>query len=426
MKTHITRLKMHGRKIVFQDAPPDFKEGEHPRAPNGQFTSNGGITGHKIQNGITAPKENSASHLIWSIASKLKENGINVSASTITSEAYNVHGKELNPSTVNTQLYNYKKYHAPYQPKVQHVASELPPDMVAAENKIANNAENFNILAKSTGLPLEGNYNGITYYKAGNTKLSYMTHSGTWVLSHNGEFETGSSLNKLHETLTNMNIKHIAEKPPKTVKIPKSEPAAPPKEDNTTHSSKNYASAIPASNFKFTTNGISDEKGFNSAMRDSIKAYKGTSYKAINSAMRFSTSFDDIDNSTMKHILNLQRAFAIVPVTVKDNIVGRKIGIDALKTMAKDAGLGDLKDLQVGNIIRDEGIVSTSLNAHVWKGDVNFRIKVPAGSKAIDLSQSINKSEVETMLPPGSKFKITEVKMGYNSFKYYIECELIP
>jgi len=49
---------------------------------------------------------------------------------------------------------------------------------------------------------------------------------------------------------------------------------------------------------------------------------------------------------------------------------GRKAKLEALRTMAKHAGLNHLSELQAGNILCDDGIVSTSHSPEAWDGNV--------------------------------------------------------
>ncbi|HJZ12900.1 MAG TPA: ADP-ribosyltransferase, partial [Acidobacteriota bacterium] len=200
-----------------------------------------------------------------------------------------------------------------------------------------------------------------------------------------------------------------------------------------TSTAKAYGDKIAEEKFKFAESGIANETALPTKVKQSITAYKGSSYQEINHAMRFNDSFDanTVSAQTMAHILNLQRAFSAVAPSQKDAVVGRKIGVEGLKAMAKDAGLGSLDDLKPGMVLREPGIVSTSHSPHVWSGNVRFEIKVPKGSRAIDISETIktNQGEQEVLLGPDSKLKISEVKKDHTAhghkYQYHIVCELV-
>jgi hypothetical protein len=204
---------------------------------------------------------------------------------------------------------------------------------------------------------------------------------------------------------------------------PKSKPAARTVESTPVQTAPAYATRLSASQFSFSSKGIPNEKGFSAGIQKSLRAYRGSSYQHINKAMRFSTDFNDVSPVTLTHILNLQRAFQQAPPTTKDVELGRKVNMAALMTMARSAGLSDLNEPQPGHILYDEALVSTSYDKDTWSGDVNFRITGLKGSKAIDLSESINAGEGETILPPGTKFKISKVARNTGGFKYQIYCE---
>lgn len=57
---------------------------------------------------------------------------------------------------------------------------------------------------------------------------------------------------------------------------------------------------------------------------------------------------------------------------------------------------------------------------------VRMTIKIPKGAKAINVEDiSRNSQEQETILPPGSQFKITEIKQNHKGFAYHIDCEVM-
>jgi len=234
-----------------------------------------------------------------------------------------------------------------------------------------------------------------------------------------GEFVSGEDLGEFQEKLTK-NIPKGAKKA-STVATPPSIPSG----KISTKSASMYGRAMASNQekFTFTSKGAATEKGFNPAIQASIKAYRGSTYTAINKAMRFDADFDDTPVHILRHVMHLERAFKIVPPTTADIWVGRKVQRNALEAMAKNAGIEHLEDIQPGAILRDPGVVSTSHKEGVWSGSVKFEIMVPAGTKAIDLSETINSGEAELMLPPESGLKIKEVLKNHKGHDFYFICE---
>jgi hypothetical protein len=412
--------------IPIRDAG-EFKENEHPRAKNGQFTSGGGVVGSKIANNVTAPKKGTLSHSIWSAGAKMLEDG-KVPNKTSVMEALAAQGVTANASTVGTQLAHLKKFLQGGKP------SENPP--VATEQKAPPKpkpklpdtlAEFVNqVLEHSPDMKLEGTYGGKTYYKnSSGEKLSYAPFSNTWMHKGTaGDITTGTGMTELNEFLGEG---IVPAKQPNLEEAPKKKPQPPkPEIDNSTHSAPAYGvQAIPKEAFKQTSKGVSTEEGLPAGVQESIKRYRGSHYTAINNAMRFTTDFENVKPAVMRDVLNLERSFRMVPKTDKELNLSRKVHLDALKTMAKNAGLSSLDDIQVGNVFEEAGVCSTAHNHNVWSGSVKFNITLPAGSRAIDLSETINKAESEVMLPPGTKFKITGKHPGKDGFLHWFDVEAI-
>lgn len=401
------------RRLSFRSGIPvydagEFKESEHPRAKNGQFTSAGGVVGSKIANNVTAPKKGTLSHSIWSAGAKLLEDG-KVPNKANVMEALSAQGITANASTVGTQLAHLKKFLQGGKPAAP-VETELETIPETVKKLPETKAEFINQVFKKPDMKLEGAFGGKTYYKGSNgEKFSYDPGAKTWMhKSPIGTVTTGSSMNELSDFIekgkTPLNQPHLSAPAPK--------PQPPkPKVDHTTLSAPVYAvRSLPATKHKMSSKGIATEAALPEGVQNSIKRYRGSAYTAINSALRFTADFDNTPPQILKDVIHLNRAFQMVPVTTEERQLSRKVQLGALQTMAKHAGISNLADIQVGNVFQDEGVVSTAHSHHTWSGAVKFNITLPKGSRAIDLSETINKGENEVILPPGTRFKVVAVK----------------
>lgn len=417
-----------------QDDKANFKEGDHPRAKNGQFGSGGG--GASSSGGASASKSSTAK--LGSKKDALPKIAKEITAANNgkppTPEQFHKAVTEMGFDIIPAQSVKYLKM---YLKEQKSGGAEQPKPAEKTEAKkdhkvdsqeyakqmgFASPSSAAASFVEKAGYKSEGVYNQINYYKAPNgDKVSYKPDSDSWAAISGGKvIAQGSGIQSL-----NFYVGENAAKPA----APNTMAAAPVSAHHETSTAKKYGDVIPAEKFKFAKSGIANEKALPAKVQDSIKAYKGHHYSSINTAMRFNDSFDPatVSATTMANILNLQRAFAAVAPSQKDAIVGRKIDIEGLQTMAKDAGLKSLDDLKPGMVLREPGIVSTSHSPDVWSGNVRFEIKLPKGSKAIDISETIalNKSEQEVLLGPDSKLKISEVQKDHKGYKYHIVCELV-
>ena len=425
------RLKFRGGVLPIRLTTRDdgeFKEGEHPRAGNGQFTSGGGAGGKQVHGGVTAPKANSITHKIWSYGALCEEKGLKVTTANVVAEAAKA-GVTLNPTTASIQLSNFKKFQS--AAKASGAAPITPAPAAPAKPKLENNAETFAAVSSGAGLEKEGSYGGITYYKNSEVKASYDPILKTWQTKKaDGTVKQGKELEILAEELK-VDPAKAAEESKQVAAKQAAETAAQEAQAKAqaaaAHSTLNAAlyghKAAVKGTHQYSSKGAANEAALSSSLRASLSAYTGSSYKPINKAMRFATDASEVDAETMKNVFNLHQAFRAVPPTTHDIDVGRKVGIEALKTMARDAGINHLDDLQPGTVLRDTGIISTSHSKSVWSGDVKFDIHVPKGSKAIDLSETMNKKEQEMLLPPGSGLKIKSIKKSALGAGYHITCE---
>ena len=275
-------------------------------------------------------------------------------------------------------------------------------------------------VAPKQGYAKEGTFNGIEYYKADDgTKISYKPDTDTWQAQDKNKTKLTEGTG-----LTSLAI-HLGTNKKEASTTPAPQSVHTMVKTTSTASAPAYGTKLPAEKFSYASSGIANELGLPPKVQSSISAYKGNTYDAINDALRFNKEFDTNSPTIMSHILNLQLAFAQIPPSKKDAMVGRKIGVDALKAMAKDAGLDDLNDIKEGVVMHEMGVASTSHSPHVWHGNVRLEINVPKGSKAIDISETIkkNQGEKEVLLPPGSKFKVNKVEkdaMAHGSKYAYV------
>lgn len=429
-----------GDDPVAMDDAGKFKEELHPRAKNGQF-GKGGSSAASTSKPAKA-KLGSKKDALPNLAKSITEanNGKAPTPKEFHDKAVEM-GFEIIPAQSVKYLKMYLKTQKEGESKDKPKEEKQTPQQIqkdhkeeskeiAEKNAHGSPASMVTVEAVKAGYQKEGTYNGIDYYKANGKKISYKPETDTWLsMDGSGVKAQGEGLKTL--------LAHLKDNPAgaATANTNTASPKPTPQtasHSTTTATAKAYGHHIPAEKFSYSKHGIADDKALPPRVKESITAYKGSSYKSINNALRFHDSFDpsEVSPTTMAHILNLQRAFAQVAPSKKTVTVGRKVDIEALKTMAKDAGLKDLSDLKAGMTLRDTGIVSTSHSASVWNGNVKFEIDLPKGSKAIDISETakLNQSEQEVLLPPNSKFVIKEVNTGEaaKGFTYHIKCEFIP
>lgn len=307
-------------------------------------------------------------------------------------------------------------------------------EQIASSGGFSSPAAMVANMAEQAHFPKEGTFNNIDYYKSTTgAKISYKPDSDSWMVKDKSGkvVETGSGVVDLAVQVQKLKIAYEAEKEAKKAEAAAAAPPpspSSPASTSTAHAKMYSGRQVTKEATSFSSKGVSNEKSLPKPLQDSVSAYKGnTYYKAINDAMRFNDSFDDVSPVVAKHVLNLQNAFKKIHPSEKDVNVGRKIGIDALKTMVKNAGLQDLDHLKPGDVLTEPGVCSTSYSANVWHDHVKLNIKVPKGTKAIDISETINSSEQELLLPPDSKFRVVGIKSqkenGYGQFKYELDVE---
>ncbi len=138
---------------------------------------------------------------------------------------------------------------------------------------------------------------------------------------------------------------------------------------------------------------------------EAIRKYQGLWYLDMNGFLR--GRFESVSKGIRTYVTNLQKA--IKKVKIKENIlVARGTTVSAIG--------GDWDGIQINDIIKDEGFMSTSLREETATDFVNRKgergilmyIKVPKGTNGIMVDVAVDDSwESELLLAPGTKIRIT-------------------
>lgn len=147
-----------------------------------------------------------------------------------------------------------------------------------------------------------------------------------------------------------------------------------------------------------------DEKITNEDFK-AIEEYQSISYLDMNGFLR--GRYSDIDDYLRRQLENLRRA--IKKVKIKENmLVARGTTTSAIE--------GDWNNVQIDDIIKDEGFMSTGLreetaiyfaNRKEERGILMY-IKIPKGTNGIMVDVAVNDDwESELLLAPGTKIRIT-------------------
>lgn len=169
------------------------------------------------------------------------------------------------------------------------------------------------------------------------------------------------------------------------------------------------------------TPGIRATNHVSPANAATLKAYTGSSYRAINGHLRGGKTLGEADQH---HIQQLDEMLgsASMPETTT---VYRGLG-----SLAVEQLLGPERKVKAGQVLTDAGFPSTSINDGVARQFMNVNpknimmsVKVPKGSKAMDISKySDDPNEKETLIARGAKFKV--IKYDHKARK--LEVELLP
>ena len=138
---------------------------------------------------------------------------------------------------------------------------------------------------------------------------------------------------------------------------------------------------------------------------EAIGKYQGMSYVYMNGFLR--GRYSDISDDLRKHLESLRKA--IKKVKIKENI------LVARGTTTSAIG-GDWNNIQINDIIIDEGFMSTSLREETAIDFANKKrergilmyVKIPKGTNGVIVDVAVNANwESELLLAPGTKIRIT-------------------
>jgi len=153
------------------------------------------------------------------------------------------------------------------------------------------------------------------------------------------------------------------------------------------------------------------KKGFNaltSIQQQAIKDYTGGGYSSQNNPI--TGAGNDMSHHTIE---GLKKAAVTLPT---GSVISRKF---TFKT--DQAANVDALAAEVGGVIKDFGIISTSTNPNVWHETIHLRITTGPGVKGLYVAPnpstgggaiSVNPGENEIILPYGTKFYVKSVTKG--------------
>jgi hypothetical protein len=150
----------------------------------------------------------------------------------------------------------------------------------------------------------------------------------------------------------------------------------------------------------------------------SLRYYTSNNYGKINGCLRFNTGCTP---AVKKHIA---QGTAGMRPTTQNITTFRGTGFAAF-------GVSNVAELEamVGQTVQEPGFSSTSISpGSAFGGSVAMQIEIPAGTNGSYVGNiSHYKSEKEFVLPPGTKFRIVEVKPGgAGGKKALVRVEVVP
>lgn len=133
--------------------------------------------------------------------------------------------------------------------------------------------------------------------------------------------------------------------------------------------------------------------------RAALKYYTGSAYTEINKCLR---GTGVCTPALLGRIKSIQKA---MKPSTRDIVIYRKTNA-ATFGLATAAGLDDM----VGKVIKDDGVMSTSIHQGTWSGSIQMIIEAPKGSKMAWVAPiSHYPQENEIMVAPGTHFEIISV-----------------
>lgn len=145
-------------------------------------------------------------------------------------------------------------------------------------------------------------------------------------------------------------------------------------------------------------------------MRAAVKSYTASGYTSINAALRNSTGITDA--KLAKRIKQIDKAIAQQPEFEQAVILSRKTSVS------------NWLNAQAGDVIHDNGFLSTSTWGGTWSGEVQLRILCPPGTQGLWVNgsgASSHPGEKEVILPRGTHFHILKRETTSGATVLYVE-----
>ena len=150
---------------------------------------------------------------------------------------------------------------------------------------------------------------------------------------------------------------------------------------------------------------------------EALQDYTGSGYLRVNDCLR---GDDDSDDAVERTIAALDSAIAKA-ISSEDMTVYRGYDTRVASYLSNHV-------LKLGSVVTEPAFTSTSrteIRARAfaeWPDGLVVRIKIPAGSNALDVSPySVNPDEDEILLPRGSSLKV----VGYDKLTKVIDAEVV-
>jgi hypothetical protein len=154
--------------------------------------------------------------------------------------------------------------------------------------------------------------------------------------------------------------------------------------------------------------------------------YSGGSYTAINAHLRPNTKGgtpgDPKAGQWAGTIAQMDKEFAAVPGLSKNIVTIRKMNDEGPFNAAPPY-------MTPGGVFVDDGYSSTAKDPAVWSGSVHMEVRIPAGTKVLDLNHttgSQHSSEQEILLNRGTKYKVISDGPGHTAGVRKIVVEVVP
>lgn len=150
-----------------------------------------------------------------------------------------------------------------------------------------------------------------------------------------------------------------------------------------------------------------------SAHKKAVSSYTNGGYTEMNNSLRNSTGKKTL--AMAKKIKAMDEAISIAEPFKEPILLSRR------------TSLPQWNDAQPGEVIQDNGFLSTSVNQGTWSGNVHLKILAPVGAKGLWVNTtggSSHPSEKEVILPRGTQFHILKREAAGSATTLWVE--IIP